>query len=87
MSKMLYTPPVLTAAQIRAARAIVELRQEDLAEASGVSAAAIKKIEAGADAKASTLQKLQKALEQMGVMFLEEGAVSPGGGPGLRLRR
>jgi hypothetical protein len=41
------------------------------------------RIENGADAKQSTIDRLQDALETAGVEFIEEN----GGGPGVRLRK
>jgi hypothetical protein len=40
----------------------------------------------GADSKISTLHKLRRALEAAGIEFIDDGAASPSGGPGLRLR-
>lgn len=78
---------VITPAQIRAARALIGWKQTDLAVASGVSEMSIKNIERGVtDARGSTLQALQRALEDAGVIFMDPG-IQLDGGPGLRLRR
>jgi hypothetical protein len=43
----------------------------------------VTRIENGADAKQSTMDRLQHALESAGVEFIDEN----GGGPGVRLRK
>ena len=76
---------MLTAAQIRAARGLLNYSQNDLAEASGVALYTIRRMENSdgiARANSGNLWKVQKALEKAGVTFIE----SNGGGPGLRLR-
>jgi len=73
----------MTAAQIRAARALIGMTQAELAAMSGVSLPTIKRIETGADAKVSTVASLQSALEAAGVEFIPEN----GGGAGVRLRK
>lgn len=77
---------MITPAQIRAARALLGWKQTDLATASGVSEMSVKNIERSAtDPRASTLQALQTALEQAGVVFLDPGYVRDGGA-GVRLK-
>lgn len=71
--------------QIRAARALVGLSQQSLAECSGVGLATIKRIEAAGhqvSGNAKTLQRLQLALESHGVRFLDADRDA---GPGVRL--
>ena len=81
-----YGRPMLTPAQIRAARALLGWKQTDLASASGVSEISIKNIERGAtDARGSTLGKIQAALEVAGVVLLEPGDVRTGG-QGVRMK-
>ena len=61
--------------------------QGDLARASGVSALAIKKLERGlTDPRASTLNAIQRAFDDAGVLFLDVGDIRDGG-PGVRLKR
>jgi transcriptional regulator with XRE-family HTH domain len=55
----------------------------ELAEKAGVTANTVTRIENGADAKQSTLDRLKSALEAAGVEFIDEN----GGGPGVRLRK
>jgi len=78
---------MITAGQIRAARALIGWTQVDLAKASGVSEISIKNIERGAtDPRASTLEAFQRAFEKVGVVFLEPGDVRDGG-EGVRLKK
>lgn len=81
---------MLTAAQMRAARALVGMEQKTLAELSGVSLPTIQRMEASngvVRGVIETLMKVMGALEAAGVEFINEGAVSSGGGRGVRLRR
>ena len=76
---------MITAAQLRAARALIGWKQAQLAEASGVSEISIKNIERGAtDPRASTVIKLRNALGRAGVTFIADGDNHPGGA-GVRL--
>jgi transcriptional regulator with XRE-family HTH domain len=75
---------MLTADQLRAARAILKWRRADLAKASGVPAVTIQSFEGGADSKISTVSKLRAACERAGIVFIDAG---DGLGPGLRLRQ
>lgn len=84
-TNLIYAPDVITAGQIRAARALIGWRQSDLASASGVSEISIKNIERGVtDPRASTLGALQQAFHDAGVVFLDPGDTRDGG-PGVRL--
>jgi transcriptional regulator with XRE-family HTH domain len=81
---------MLTAAQMRAARALVGMEQKTLAELFGVSLPTIRRMEASngvVRGVIETLMKVMGALEAAGVEFINEGAVSAGGGRGVRLRR
>jgi transcriptional regulator with XRE-family HTH domain len=69
--------------QLRMARAAVGWGVRALAEKSGVTANTVTRIENGSDARQSTMDRLQRALEEAGVVFIEEN----GGGPGVRLRK
>ena len=60
----------------------VRLRKPQRRKA-GVTANTVTRIENGADAKQSTMDGLQRALEVGGVEFINEN----GGGPGVRLRK
>ena len=72
--------------QLRAARALLNWKQTDLAKASRVSEMSIKNIERGAtDPRVSTMGALQLAFEKAGVLFLDPGDVRDGGA-GVRLK-
>jgi transcriptional regulator with XRE-family HTH domain len=80
---------MITAAQLRAARALVEMDQRALAEASGLSLPTIQRMEASEGVirgNVDSLMKLISALESAGVELIGEGAVSAGGGRGVRLK-
>lgn len=75
----------ITSEQIRAARALLRWEQKDLAAASKVSLASVKRLETipGAlQAHAPTIAALQQALEIAGIVFIPEN----GAGPGVRLK-
>jgi transcriptional regulator with XRE-family HTH domain len=81
---------LLTAAQMRAARALAGMEQKALATASGVSRPTIQRMEASngvVRGVIETLMKVMGALEAAGVEFINEGAISSSGGRGVRLRR
>jgi predicted transcriptional regulator len=81
---------VLTAYQLKAARALVGMEQRALAEASGVSLPTIQRMEASDGIVRGVIESLTKimaALENAGVEFINEGAVSSDGGRGVRLRK
>jgi predicted transcriptional regulator len=74
---------VIVPSQIKAARGLLGVTQTRLAEMSGISKTALINIETGtSDPKASTLMRIQKALESLGAVFIPEN----GGGPGVRLK-
>lgn len=81
----MYLAFMITAAQIRAARALLTWKQVDLAKASGVSEMSIKNIERGdTDPRVSTLTAIRAALEAAGVQFLDQGDVAAGAGVSLQ---
>jgi transcriptional regulator with XRE-family HTH domain len=73
----------MKAIQVRMARAALGWGVRDLAKKAGVTANTVTRIENGADAKQSTMDSLQRALEVAGIEFINEN----GGGPGVRLRK
>lgn len=77
---------MLSAEQIRAARALVRWDQSRLASEAGVSVETIKRLEKMDGpllaATGTTLAKIQSALESAGVVFIDQN----GNGPGVRLR-
>lgn len=81
---------MVTAAQIRAARALLGLDQRRLAEAAGLSVPTIQRMEAsGGQVRGNldSVMKLIEALERAGIELIGEAQVSAGGGRGVRLRR
>jgi len=80
---------MITAAQLRAARALVGVDQRRLAELAGLSLPTIQRMEASEGVIRGTVDSLTKliaALQEAGVELIGEGAVSQGGGRGVRLR-
>ena len=74
---------MITARQIRAARALLSWSQQDLADRAVLSLNAIVRLETGkADTRVSTLTSVQKALVGAGIEFLPAGMK----GEGVRLR-
>jgi transcriptional regulator with XRE-family HTH domain len=74
--------------QIKAARALLDWSQTDLAKASGVSEPTIKRLEAQDTAlggRSDTGEKITRALEAAGITFVCDGEESPTGGAGVRL--
>ena len=80
---------MLTAAQLKAARALAGMEQKALAQASGVSLPTIQRMEASNGTVRGVIESLTKvaALEGAGIEFINEGAPSSGGGRGVRLRK
>ncbi len=75
---------MITAAQIRAARALLRWTGQDTATKSGVSLPTIKRLEqldGVPPSRSQTLLDLQRAFEAAGVEFIG----SPDDGPGVRL--
>ena len=80
---------MITAAQLRAARALVGMDQRALAEASGLSLPTIQRMEASEGVirgNVDSLVKLISALEAAGVELIGDGSVSASGGRGVRLK-
>ena len=81
---------MITAAQLKAARALTGMEQRALAEASGVSLPTIQRMEASSGTVRGVIESLTRvmtALETAGVEFINDGAASTGGGRGVRLRK
>lgn len=80
---------MITAAQLKAARALLGIDQRTLAETADLSLPTIQRME-GSDGpirgNIDSLVKLIAALEAAGVALIGEGAVSEGGGRGVRLK-
>ncbi len=69
----------------RAARALVGWTADDLAREAKVGIATVKRFELGGDARQSSVESMQGALERAGVIFIAGGGASLDGGPGVRL--
>ena len=75
---------------MRAARGLLEIDQRQLAERSGLSLPTIQRMEASDGlirGNVDSLMKLVDALGAAGIELIGEGAVSQGGGRGVRLKR
>lgn len=74
----------MTPSQCRAARALLDWSQQQLADAARVGVVTVRQFEASAaKPRNSTLDVLYRALESAGVQFI----AANGGGPGVRLRK
>jgi transcriptional regulator with XRE-family HTH domain len=76
----------ITSAQCRAARALIDWSREDLARASHVGSRTLVDFERGArQPHRRTLVDLRRALEEAGVVFIDEN--EQGNGPGVCLKK
>ena len=81
---------MITAAQLRAARALVGVDQRELAKLSGLSLPTIQRMEASDGVirgNVDSLMKLVAALDAAGIDLISDDATSTGGGRGVRLKR
>ena len=72
--------------QIKAARALLDWSQEELASLAEVSIPTIKRLESNEGplgGRSETVEKIQRAFQAAGIEFIDEN----GGGPGVRLRK
>jgi len=79
---------MITAAQLRAARALLGIDQKTLAELAGVSVPTIQRMEASQGnvrGVVDSLTKIVEALNLAGVELIGDGAPSAGTGRGVRL--
>ncbi|HEY0184116.1 MAG TPA: helix-turn-helix transcriptional regulator [Rhodopila sp.] len=79
---------MITAGQMRAARALLGLDQRALAELAGLSLPTIQRMEASDGVirgNVDSLMKLVGALASAGVELIDDGSISGGGGRGVRL--
>ncbi|WP_343066511.1 helix-turn-helix transcriptional regulator [Martelella radicis] len=75
---------MITSAQCRAARALIDWSRDELARASKVAVRTIVDFERGArEPREVTKDAIQRALEGAGVVFVSEN----GEGPGVRMRK
>jgi len=75
---------MISSQQCRAARALLDWSQQQLADRANVGIVTIRQLEAGVhEPRRATLDVVRRALEAGGVEFIDEN----GGGPGVRLRK
>ena len=80
---------MITAPQLRAARALLGIDQQKLADLADVSLPTIQRMKASPDnvrSVVSTLMKVLEALDKAGLEVIGEGATSSGGGRGVRFK-
>lgn len=80
---------MITAAQLRAARALLGIDQRGLAEISGLSVPTIQRMESSETmirGNVDSLMKLVTALDAAGLELIGEGTISRTGGRGVRLK-
>lgn len=80
---------MITAGQMRAARALLGIDQRELAERAGLSLPTIQRMEASdgvVRGNVDSLMKLVDALAANGIELIGEGGASNGGGRGVRLK-
>ena len=81
--------PMMSAVQLRAARALLGIGQSELAERAGVSVPTIQRMESSVgDVRGivDTLVKVVRALDELGVELIGENAPTTGCGRGVRLK-
>ena len=81
---------MITAAQMRAARALLNIDQRDLAERCGLSLPTIQRMEASdgvVRGNVTSLMKLVEALAESGIELIGDNATSSSGGRGVRLKQ
>ena len=80
---------MISAAQLRAARALAGIDQRQLAERSGLSVPTIQRMEASDGVirgNVDSLMKLIGALEALGIVLISDNTTSDKGGRGVRLK-
>ena len=80
---------MITSRQMRAARALLDIDQRQLADISGLSLPTIQRMEASEGivrGNVDSLMKLIAAIDRAGLELIGEDAHSPGGGRGVRLK-
>jgi transcriptional regulator with XRE-family HTH domain len=73
---------MIDSAQCRAARALLDWTQDDLAQATGLSTVTLRSFERGGEMRDSNRMLLQLAFEKAGVVLIPRN----GGGAGVRLK-
>ena len=80
---------MITSTQLRAARALANVDQRQLAELAGLSLPTIQRMESSDGVirgNVDSLTKLIAALDAVGIELIGDNAVSHGGGRGVRLK-
>jgi transcriptional regulator with XRE-family HTH domain len=80
---------LITAAQLRAARALLGIDQRELAELCGLSVPTVQRMETSDGVirgNVDSLMKLIGALDAAGLELINEGSTSASGGRGVRLK-
>lgn len=77
---------MITAQQVKMARAALGFGVRELAEQTGLTANTISRFENKGSANSQTVDAIQTALEAKGVQFIDSGASSESGGAGVRLK-
>src|SRR5436305_11839555 len=80
---------MITANQLRAARALLNIDQRQIADLAGLSVPTIQRMEASEGVvrgNVDSLMKLVSALENAGLELINPGVLSSTGGRGVRLR-
>jgi transcriptional regulator with XRE-family HTH domain len=80
---------MITASQLRAARALLGIDQRELAAQAGLSLPTIQRMEASDGVirgNVDSLMKLVSALDSAGIELISDHKVSTGGGRGVRLK-
>jgi transcriptional regulator with XRE-family HTH domain len=76
----------VTPEQCKAARAMLDMSREDLANAAGIAVRTLVDFERGArQPQRNNLAAIRTALEAAGVEFVEQGPYEGPGGPGVRM--
>ena len=81
---------MITAAQLKAARALLGIDQRQLADIAGLSVPTIQRMEASEGVirgNVDSLMKLIAALNGAGIELIGEGTISSEGGRGIRLKK
>ena len=80
---------MITASQLRAARALLGIDQRELAAQAGLSLPTIQRMEASDGVirgNVDSLMKLVSALDAAGIELISDHKISTGGGRGVRLK-
>jgi transcriptional regulator with XRE-family HTH domain len=75
---------MVTPAQCRAGRGLLDWSQQELAKKAGVGVVTVRQLEAGVhEPRRATLDVVRRCFEAAGIEFIDEN----GGGPGVRLKK